>query len=153
MLGDMARRGGGASTQRHRWERGRFALARTKGTRLLVTAIARRDPVLLDLALDLLVPPLASLVIVTVAGAALSLVIVALGGASWPSVPWLLAAACIAVYVLRGWALSGAGARGLFDLFVLAPAYVIWKLALPLRRRGPDRGEWVRTPREVHRGA
>ncbi|MFO0590943.1 MAG: glycosyltransferase family 2 protein [Polyangiaceae bacterium] len=153
VLGDMATKGGGARTQRHRWERGRFTLARTKGPRLLREAIARRDPVLFDLALDLLVPPLASLVLVTVAGAAASLAIVATGGALWPSVPWLLASAAIAFYVLRGWALSGAGARGLVDLFVLAPAYVIWKLTLPLRRRGADRGEWVRTPREVHRGA
>ena len=153
VLGDMATKGGGAKTQRRRWERGRFELAKTKGPRLLEGAIARRDPVLFDLALDLLVPPLASLVLVTVAGAAASLVIVALGGPMWPSVPWLLAAACIAVYVLRGWALSGAGARGLVDLFVLAPAYVIWKLTLHRRRRGPDRDEWVRTPREVRRGA
>jgi hypothetical protein len=109
--------------------------------------------VLLDLAIDLLVPPLASLVVVTILGAAASLALFAFGGAPWVAAPWLLAASCIGVYVLRGWSLSGAGVRGLFDLFVLAPAYVIWKLSLPLRRRGHDRGEWVRTPREVHRGA
>jgi len=63
---------------------------------------------------------------------------------------WLwLAAGCVAglvAYVLRGWQLSGVGARGLLDL-LRAPSFVLWKLLLVLRAR--DSAEWVRTKREL----
>jgi hypothetical protein len=47
--------------------------------------------------------------------------------------------------VLRGWQLSGIGARGLLDL-ARAPGFLVWKLLLMRRRRRSD--EWVRTDRE-----
>jgi hypothetical protein len=49
--------------------------------------------------------------------------------------------------VLRGWSLSGTGARGLLDL-LLAPVYVFWKLTLRFRRPARATSEWVRTARE-----
>ena len=151
--GDMAAGEGASRTQRRRWEQGRRELARTLGPRLFREALARRSPMLFDLAMDLVVPPLATLVLVTIVGGTAALGLVALGGAAWAAAPWLVAAAFIATYVLRGWMLSGTGARGLFDLLVRAPGYVFWKLLLPLRRRAAPRGEWVRTEREMHHGA
>lgn len=148
VLGEMASRGGASRSQRRRWERGRRALALSRGPRLLWTGLRRRDPVRIDLAMDVLVPPLATLVLVAVLGAGASLVGHALGGPLWPAAPWLAAVGFLGVYVLRGWALSGAGARGLVDLFVFAPVYVVWKIALSLRRPEHPRGEWVRTARE-----
>jgi hypothetical protein len=49
------------------------------------------------------------------------------------------------LYVLRGWQLSGIGARGLIDL-ARAPGFLVWKLLLMMRRRKSN--EWVRTDRE-----
>jgi GT2 family glycosyltransferase len=146
--GDMAARGDGSRTQRRRWEQGRAALAWARGPRLVWAGLCRRDPVLLDLGLDLLVPPLTTLVLAVLAGSAAALVRLSLGGPLWAALPWLAAALLLAAYVLRGWALSGVGARGLVDLLVFAPAYVVWKLALSLRR-APRRGEWIRTAREA----
>ena len=150
VLGEMVSGEGRSRSQRRRWEGGRRALAFARGPRLLAEGLRRRDPVLTDLALDTLVPPLATVVLAIVLGSGAALLRFALGGPPWPSIPWLAAAALLAAYVLRGWALSGAGARGLVDLCVYAPAYVVWKLALSLRRAPNARGAWVRTAREAH---
>jgi 1,2-diacylglycerol 3-beta-glucosyltransferase len=151
--GEMAAREGASRSQRRRWERGRRALARSRGPGLLLAGLRRRDPVLLDLAMDVLVPPLASLALATLVGAGAALARHALGGPLWPAIPWLASGSFLFVYVLCGWARSGVGARGLVDLFVLAPAYVVWKIALSLRRSEHPRDEWVRTAREAHHGS
>lgn len=133
-------------SQRRRWEDGRRQLIRTRAVPLLKAASQPDGGVCLDLALDLLVPPLSW------AALAVALLGVLAGLASWfdPSAePWawlaLACAASLAAYVLRGWRLSGVGLRGLLDL-LLAPSFVLWKLLLALRAH--DSAEWVRTKRE-----
>ena len=110
-------------------------------------AWGERSPVFLDLALDVLVPSLSTIGVACSLG--LVATAVALGlGAALQVAPWLwgASAACLAAYVLRGWALSGLGLRGLLDLLA-APAYVAWKLTLWLWRAPHRPGEWVRTER------
>ena len=87
----------------------------------------------LDLAVDLIVPPLSLLAIAVVVGT----------GVGAPSI-WVPCALFLLVYVARGWMLSGTGAAGLAAL-ARAPFYVAWKLAA--LARGSDEG-WERTPRE-----
>jgi cellulose synthase/poly-beta-1,6-N-acetylglucosamine synthase-like glycosyltransferase len=148
VLGDMAPRGAAAATQRRRWEGGRAALARAHAPRLLAEGLARRDAVRLDLAMDLLVPPLSSLALAALLGAAAALVVhVALGGSATAMVPWLLALGFLTAHVLRGLSLSGAGPRGLFTL-LWAPVYVAWKIGLRLRRSPRGSQEWIRTARD-----
>jgi cellulose synthase/poly-beta-1,6-N-acetylglucosamine synthase-like glycosyltransferase len=136
-----------ARTQRQRWEAGRFQLIRSKTFVLLRAALARRSAVCLDLALDLMVLPL-SYVALNIA----ALLLAAWAAAAWhPEFRgWIwVAAACSAAliaYVLRGWRLSGVGLRGLVDL-ARAPAFLLWKLILMVRRRGS--ATWVRTDRET----
>jgi GT2 family glycosyltransferase len=147
-LGEMVSSEKAARSQRRRWEDGRAALRRQAGLPLLTQALRRRDHVLLDLAVDLLVPPLS-----TVGLGAVGLGVAAAALSWWQGAPALslwAAAACflfLVAYVLRGWALSGLGARGLLDLLG-APAYVAWKVWLKLRRAADPKGEWVRTARE-----
>lgn len=135
-----------ARKQRQRWERGRFQLIRAKTITLLKAALRQRSAVCLDLALDLLVLPVSY-----VALNILCLMALAAFAASWhPELRyWLwLSAACAAalvLYVLRGWQLSGIGARGLMDL-ARAPGFLVWKLLLMVRRRTSN--EWIRTDRE-----
>jgi cellulose synthase/poly-beta-1,6-N-acetylglucosamine synthase-like glycosyltransferase len=151
VLGEMASAEESSRSQRRRWEGGRRAVARTYAPTLLRRAWSLRSPMLADLALDTLVPPLATLV----AWAALGLAACVLAAALdlTPRVaPWLLGVSVVALalYVLRGWALSGTGARGLLDL-LLAPAYVTWKVLLRFLP-GPHRPrEWVRTERDTRR--
>jgi cellulose synthase/poly-beta-1,6-N-acetylglucosamine synthase-like glycosyltransferase len=133
-----------ARSQRRRWESGRWQLLRSRTSDLLAAAIARRDVVCLDLAIDLWIPPLAYAVTNVVA----LMAVLAIASPAAPQIGWSIAiacAGCIAAYVVRGWQLSGTGARALFDL-VRAPVYVVWKLALMARSSGPS--QWVRTQRE-----
>jgi cellulose synthase/poly-beta-1,6-N-acetylglucosamine synthase-like glycosyltransferase len=146
--GYMAVSEGASRSQRRRWERGRRALIAAHVPGLLREAWRRRDLRLVDLAADLLVPPLGELLMVTLAGLALSLGAWAMGGAA--SAPWLWAMALggIVVHVMTGWAFSGVGPAGLLDL-MWAPVYVIWKMTLRFSDRGRTPEEWVRTTREA----
>lgn len=147
VLGEMAATEGASRSQRRRWERGRKALVRQHVPRLLDQAWRRRDACLLDLALDLMVPPLARLAMVASLGLILSLAATRFGVVV---APWLWAAslAGLFLHVIKGWSVAGVGIRGLFDL-LWAPVYMIWKLSLRLKDRGRTPEEWVRTTREV----
>ncbi|MCI0571217.1 MAG: glycosyltransferase family 2 protein [Myxococcaceae bacterium] len=148
VLGEMVSGERASRSQRRRWEEGRREMARRFGLPLLMRALRQRSALLADLAADVLLPPLSQLAAATVTGTGLAVALTLWVGQP-VAVLWAFvgALACLACYVLRGWAMSGAGARGLLDL-AFAPVYVVWKLALRLRREGSPRGVWVRTARE-----
>ena len=147
VLGDMPASSRTARSQRDRWEGGRRTIARMHAAGLLRAALARRDLVLLDLAIDLLVPSLSTLLAASVAGAAISVLALRHG---YPAVPavvlWSSALFALAIHVSRGCVLAGTGARVVVDL-MLVPGYVLWKLAMRWRPSRSARGEWVRTSR------
>ncbi len=147
VLGQMAVSESASRSQRRRWERGRQALVRQHVPLLLEQSWHRRDGMLFDLALDLIVPPLGQLLLVTVVGLGLSLLAMAFGVVV---APWLWAAALLGIvaHVLRGWAFSGVGLIGLRDL-LWVPAYVVWKMTLRFSDKGKSPEEWVRTSREA----
>jgi 1,2-diacylglycerol 3-beta-glucosyltransferase len=150
VLGQMVVAERASRSQRRRWEHGRQALVRQHVPRLLGQAWQRRDPLLLDLALDLMVPPLGQLALMNAVGAALC-VLVARFGDGVLLAPYVWGASCFGLflYVVRAWAMSGLGAKGLLTL-LWAPVYVIWKLSLRFLGRGQgSQEEWVRTTREV----
>jgi cellulose synthase/poly-beta-1,6-N-acetylglucosamine synthase-like glycosyltransferase len=149
VLGEMPSSGAAARSQRRRWEGGRLALARTRVPPLLALGLKRRDPMLLDLAMELMVPPLAYLALACVVGTAWSGLALSYGAGGRPTfLLWAASAAFVLVYVARGWALSGVGARGLLDL-ACAPYYLLWKISMLFERTGPAEREWVRTSREA----
>jgi cellulose synthase/poly-beta-1,6-N-acetylglucosamine synthase-like glycosyltransferase len=148
VLGDMPVGGAAADVQRRRWEGGRWQMARQLGLPILRRGIRSGDRVLVDLGLDLLVPPLAYLAAAAAVGTAVALAGSWLAGRLlWPVWPWGGSLAALLVYVARGWWLSGTGWRGLLGLLG-APFYLVWKIGLLARRRPRSRQEWVRTPRE-----
>lgn len=135
-----------ARSQRQRWEHGRLHLIRTRTLPLLRAAIGRGDGVCLDLALDLLVPPLSYVALnVAVLGMFAGLAVLWFPALQiWLSIG-MACALVLLLYVLRGWQLSGVGPIGLVDL-LRAPFFVLWKLMLMLRM--PRSVEWLRTRRE-----
>lgn len=148
VLGAMPASGAAARSQRRRWESGRLALALAKLPELLALAMKRRDPVLADLALELMVPPFSYLVAAGVAGTTWGGLALAYGAGGWPAgLLWTASDACLLLYAVRGWALSGVGMRGILDL-AWAPVYVLWKASLLFERARPE-AEWVRTSREA----
>jgi len=149
VLGEMPSSGAAARSQRRRWEGGRFALARTQLPGLLAVAVQRRDPLLLDLAMDLIVPPLSYLALACLAGTVWSGLALSYGIGGRPAfLLWGASTACLLIYVARGWALSGVGARGFVDL-ARAPFYLLWKVSMLFERARPADDEWVRTSREA----
>jgi cellulose synthase/poly-beta-1,6-N-acetylglucosamine synthase-like glycosyltransferase len=150
VYGEMVTSSTASSSQRRRWEGGRAALAGSRGLPLIAQAFARRSAVLLDLALDILVPPLSTLVVWNVAGLTYAVVVRYVFGQPVSAAIWVANLGAVGIYVLRGWSLSGTGARGLVDLGA-APLYVVWKMWLKVRQTHQP-STWVRTAREAETG-
>jgi len=151
VVGEMPTKSDASRAQRERWEGGRRALARQYIPALLRRAVARRDAVMLDLALDLLVPPLSRVVAWIIVGWTLSAVaLIWTGSARLALALWTAAALSILAYIVRGCTMSQLGVRSAGDL-VWGPAYMLWKLSVS-RRPASAGDEWVRTIREPSRG-
>lgn len=148
VLADMVSGEKAARSQRERWEGGRLRMAQTHGPRLLADALRQRSAVLLDLAADVLTPPLGyiglgSLLLVLLAFGLLMLQLVSVVVALIAVVPLLI----VLLHVARGVSLSGLGLRAWLDI-AMAPFYVLWKLSLMLRRKAGKKDDWIRTQRE-----
>jgi cellulose synthase/poly-beta-1,6-N-acetylglucosamine synthase-like glycosyltransferase len=147
VYGEMVASEKASRSQRARWEGGRLQMAKRHAIPLLKRAIEERDPVLADLAIDVLIPPLSVLVMATAVGAAASAALAVL--TRRPNLALILFGAsgvCLAAYAARGWQVSGTGGRGLATL-CYAPVYMAWKATLGLRRTRKSPDEWVRTSR------
>ncbi len=148
VFGDMVSSEKASRSQRRRWEGGRWALARAHAPRLVIEGLRRHDPMLLDLAADLLVPPLTYVVLTSMGGTLACLTAVLAHAAQpWVLAPWGVCLFLLAVYLVRGIWLSGAGIRAVLDLS-WAPFYMMWKVGLALFGTKPKKEEWVRTARE-----
>ena len=144
--GEMPTSAVASETQRERWEGGRWALARSHVLSLLVSAGGANRWVAYDVAADLLVPPLTSLVFLAGLGFMLSAGLLIAGTVTLVAVlPWFVSILAIALYIVRGAVLSGVGATAFLDL-LWAPVYAVWKVTLLFRKSRRD-GEWVRTAR------
>ena len=137
---------GNTLVQRRRWEGGFLAHALTSGPKMLARSISRADPRGLWAALDVMVPPLALLVMLDIAAVTVGAGLTWLAGVS--AVPVMLLAGAL---VLAGAALAAAwlsggsrfvSLRGLMSV----PLYLVWKLPLyvGLAKRGAPK-EWLRT--------
>ncbi len=148
VYGEMVSSASAATSQRRRWEEGRRALVRGNATRLLRKGCAHRDRVLIDLALDLLIPPLSRVAVLSVLGLLCAGMLSFWSERLAPAAgPFSFCVLAVILYVLRGWTVSRTGLRGLLDLG-LAPAYVGWKATLRFRRPARPTSSWVRTERE-----
>ena len=138
----------GAVRQRMRWEGGRFHAVRTYLWPLVRTAATRRDPRLLDAALDLATPPLSLLCMALLAGTAITTAAVLLHAEpAWALAPWLAGLASIVAFVVIGLRAVDAPA-GTWRALVRAPAFLAWKLFTYARLlRGFDVKAWDRTDR------
>ena len=137
----------GTRSQRTRWEHGHLSVIAAVAPRLLARALARRDGLLAAMVLDLIVPPLAALVLLTFALALLEAVWWLLGGSAWPLVLSAAGLALLAVAVALAWSREGRAIVSLPELLGL-PLYVACKIPLYLRLLTRRQAEWVRTKRD-----
>jgi cellulose synthase/poly-beta-1,6-N-acetylglucosamine synthase-like glycosyltransferase len=150
-----------ARSQNVRWERGRLQMVRRYVPRLLRRAFADKSLLLLDAAIDQVIPPLS----VVASGSLLSLC--AALALDWLTrrARWLAGAgsavgraqialgaglvAAQASYVLSALALSGAPAV-VYRSLVFAPVFVLWKGLVYVRiLLGREQDGWVRTARNA----
>jgi cellulose synthase/poly-beta-1,6-N-acetylglucosamine synthase-like glycosyltransferase len=137
-----------AMKQRRRWEHGQLQTLVKYGPRLVLGGLLRARPDLVGLGLDLVVPPLALLIMLQLAAAAGLALVAALGWASWA--PALLAGAGLAAVtlaVLLGWARFARHSLP-FRYLLHVPFYVLWKIPLYLSLLvGRKQKTWERTER------
>lgn len=136
----------GADSQRTRWEHGHLQVILRQSPRLLLAGLMRGDGRAVALAADLLVPPLALLVMAVVAATALGAFAAALGGGSAAAIAGLVLLAALTLSVLLAWARFGRGCVGFGEL-LSAPIYMLGKLPVYARFLVARQSEWVRTRR------
>jgi cellulose synthase/poly-beta-1,6-N-acetylglucosamine synthase-like glycosyltransferase len=137
-----------SATQRKRWEHGQLHTLVTYVPRLLARGLRDRRPSLVALGLDLLVPPLALLVLVEVMIAAAAWASAAAGLTSLrPPLLATLALGGTAAAVVAAWLRFARGTLPVRYLLFI-PIYVAWKIPLyvVLAVRGRQK-TWVRTAR------
>jgi len=143
--GDMPADHRVAATQRTRWIGGRAAVVRQQLPGLLRDAWTQRSALLLDLAVDLVLPPMSLLVLLAALGSVLSLVPLR-DGLVLPVSLWGTAATLLAVHIAV--AARGAGQhRALGRVVRVLPRYVLTKAAIALRALVAPTTTWVRTAR------
>lgn len=139
-----------ATSQRMRWEGGRWQQARQDVPPLLKRALSKRDWVAFDRAFDLIIPPLALLALCLMTLTAFSAVIwfwfrsKNLFVVMWA---WISSLIGLVVFVFGGLAVARVSLKSYLALF-FAPFYVLWKLQIYVRMLfGRTPQQWVRTVR------
>ncbi len=137
----------GAVAQRTRWEHGHLGMIASRGLPMLARGLFSGRPALVAMALDLSVPPLASLVLLLLLATLGTAALWAFGG---PALPFGL---CVLAWVLVTLAIAVAWrrvARHIVSLRELmsVPGYVLAKLPIYLKLFTARQMEWVRTKRD-----
>ena len=137
----------GARAQRTRWEHGHLSVIARSGPRLLMSALARRDAASAALALDLMVPPLAALVLALGTLLVIDLAWWWFGADASPAGVAAVALALLVAGVMAAWwrdARHIVTGRELLGL----PLYVAAKIPVYVRLFTKRQVEWVRTKRD-----
>jgi cellulose synthase/poly-beta-1,6-N-acetylglucosamine synthase-like glycosyltransferase len=137
----------GVASQRQRWEHGHLAMLGRELPRLIGAALMRCSPIAFALAADLLVPPLALLVLLLVFVLALGLVGWLVGGWMAPVAIAGISLVLLCMATLLAWFKHGRSVLTLSDLLSV-PSYVLWKIPLYLRFVFNRQIDWIRTQRD-----
>jgi cellulose synthase/poly-beta-1,6-N-acetylglucosamine synthase-like glycosyltransferase len=139
---------GQARAQRARWLRGTRAASRQLAGQLLREGLRRRDPALLDGALQAVLPSFSTVTVISVAAVlAHTLLAQWADGAMPPALlyGWIAASAILFLYPLFGLALERAPASA-YLVILTGPFFVAWRTALAILSRYSRRpAVWVRT--------
>jgi cellulose synthase/poly-beta-1,6-N-acetylglucosamine synthase-like glycosyltransferase len=137
----------GTVAQRTRWEHGHLSMIASRGLPLLLRGIVRGRPALIAMALDLCVPPLASLALmigIATLGAAL---LFAAGGTPWPLALCALMLVFITLAIGVAWQRVARHIISLRELLSV-PGYVLAKIPIYAKLFTARQMEWVRTKRD-----
>jgi len=138
----------GANSQRQRWEHGHMGMIVKEGIPLLVNGIKSFNLEMVAMALDLCVPPLALLFLLT-AGFAIASSIAMLVTSMF--LPWGLGVALFGVlglFVLISWLKYGRNILPFYNLVTYAPVYAVSKIKLYVKFFINRQVEWVKSRRD-----
>lgn len=138
---------GDTLTQRTRWEHGFVQTAANSAIPLLSSAIGGRAPKLFWLGLDLLVPPLALLMMLGGSMLVLLVFIAWATGVHGPAYAVAILLALNGAALGLAWYRWGRQVIGIGTLMRI-PAYILWKVPVYLKLAGKRETRWVRTRRE-----
>lgn len=133
--------------QRTRWEHGHLGMILAEVPRLLLRSLAPPDAGLMALALDLSVPPLALVTLLTVAVWVASASFYAVSHLAYPLYIATAAAALLTLSVVLSWARYGRQIISLGSL-ALVGVYALWKVPLYARFLVARQLSWVRAKRD-----
>lgn len=152
VLAEMPVDASSATSQRQRWEGGRARFARDHAPALFAAAMHKRSAMLLDLGLDLIIPPLSTIALATAGLLGLSIALAAHGVTGWHAATLpIVGTIILGAHIIRGVQLSGLGSSAWFSLMT-APFYVVWKIGARYLAPSAAQSEWVRTQRERESG-
>ncbi len=140
-----------AQGQRRRWEHGHLTTLLQHGPALVKDGVTRGSPMLVAMGLDLLVPPLALLIMLMLAGLAITFLAGLIGIGFGPFFMLFGGLGWLTVAVGAAWFVYGRETLP-FKYVATIPAYVAWKIPLYLSyffKRG--QATWVRTERSSER--
>jgi cellulose synthase/poly-beta-1,6-N-acetylglucosamine synthase-like glycosyltransferase len=137
----------GTVAQRTRWEHGHLGMIASRAVPLFARGVASGRPALIAMALDLGVPPLASLVIMLVLASLCGALLLALGGSAAPLALCVLALVLVAFAIGVAWRRVGRQIVSLRELLSV-PGYVLAKLPIYAKLFTARQMEWVRTKRD-----
>ena len=137
----------GMNSQRTRWEHGHLGLMLADAPKRALAAISQRNGNLLAMTVDLLVPPLALLVLALLGLNLVTWLVYLLSGHGTPAWIALAALAMLALAVVLAWARF---CRELipFSVLLYAPFYAARKIPLYLGFLIKRQVEWVRSKRD-----
>ena len=147
VYGDMPDRAEVVTQQRDRWIGGRMLMARRFVGALLTRAWQTRSALPLDLAVDLIVPPLSALVATLAVGLVAAFVVVMAGGSVAPLVVWGTALLALVAHVGHAAVVAGRG-WALLRAALSLPRYALDKTWLVARGVRSTDDTWIRTTRE-----
>lgn len=142
----------GFRTQRTRWEHGYLSVISRNAPILVMKAMATGNGRLLAMALDLSIPPIALLSLLTAGLWGSTALLYALTGLVLPILLASFAAVLLIASVLAAWARYGRSVVSLGTL-VLAVGYALWKIPLYARFLVARQSDWVRSKRDQERSA
>jgi 1,2-diacylglycerol 3-beta-glucosyltransferase len=139
-----------ATSQRKRWEGGRYRLLFTVGPQLLVEATRSGNRLLRDRAMELIIPPFAELFAAPILLMAICLLAAGVAGWQWAAIMailWIVILMGQAIYLFAGmWVARTPASVSLSLLY--APIYIIWKFGVyMLMAVSRSAGGWKRTER------
>ncbi|MFQ6334979.1 glycosyltransferase family 2 protein [Methylophilus sp. 3sh_L] len=138
----------GADSQRKRWEHGHIGMIVQEGLPLFFKGLRTANIEMTAMALDLCVPPVALLFLLSALFAIISAVLILLTNTTFPWGYGVIQFLLLALFVMISWVKHGTKILPFFELLTYAPVYAISKIQLYAKFFVNRQIEWVKSKRD-----